>query len=160
MEQRISIEISNYRVPGFFRRCAAISYDILVACGVLIFAAAMVVVPLGAIFGIEIGSGNLLYQAYLSAVIFIYFAWFWMHGGQTPGMRAWRMRLIREDGNDIRWRDALIRFLGAILAWIPCGLGFIWLLIDKNKLTWYDRLSRTRPVMLKRDGSSSSRQLS
>ena len=154
MENSISIDISNHRVPGFFRRCAAISYDILVACGVLIFAAALVVVPLGVIFSIEIGSGNFLYQAYLSTVIFIYFAWFWVHGGQTPGMRAWRIRLIREDGNNIRWLDALIRFLWAIAAWTPCGLGFIWLLVDRNKLTWYDRLSRTRPVMLKRDSSS------
>ncbi len=140
-------------MPGFFRRCAAITYDILVACAVLIFAAALVVVPLGAIFGIEIGSGNLLYRAYLSAVIFLFFAWFWVHGGQTPGMRAWRVRLIREDGTNIRWRDALVRFLWAIVAWAPLGLGFIWLLVDRNKLTWYDRLSRTRPVMLKRHTS-------
>ena len=154
MDDSISIDISNYRMPGFFRRCAAITYDILVACAVLIFAAALVVVPLGAIFGIEIGSGNLLYRAYLSAVIFLFFAWFWVHGGQTPGMRAWRVRLIREDGTNIRWRDALVRFLWAIVAWAPLGLGFIWLLVDRNKLTWYDRLSRTRPVMLKRDSRS------
>ncbi len=150
MNKGMSIDISNYLMPGFFRRCAAILYDMLVVCGVLIFAAALVVIPLGAIFGIEIRTGNVLYQAYLTAVIFVFFAWFWVHGGQTPGMRAWRIRLIREDGADIRWRDALIRFLGAIAAWIPCGLGFIWLLVDRNKLTWYDRLSRTRPVMLER----------
>ena len=137
-------------MPGFLRRCAAISYDLLVICGVIIFAAALIVVPLGAVFGIEIATGNLLYQAYLAAVIFLFFAWFWVHGGQTPGMRAWRMRLLREDGTDIRWRDALIRFLWAVAAWAPCGLGFLWLLLDRNKLTLYDRLSRTRPVMMQR----------
>ncbi len=141
-------------MPGFLRRCAAIAYDLMVVAGVLIFAAALIVVPLGAIFGIEIASGNPLYQAYLTAVIFVFFAWFWVHGGQTPGMRAWRIRLLREDGTDIRWRDALIRFLWAIAAWAPCGLGFLWLLLDRNKLTWYDRLSRTRPVMVQRPNCS------
>ncbi len=153
MENNVSIDVSNYRIPGFLRRCAAIFYDTLVLCGVLIVAAALVVVPLGGIYGIEIGSGNLLYQVYLSAVVLVFFAWFWVHGGQTPGMRTWRIRLTRDDGADVRWPDALIRFLGAIAAWAPCGLGFIWLLVDKNKLTWYDRLSRTRLVMLKRQHS-------
>ena len=125
-------------------------YDLLVLFGVVIFAAALVVVPLGAIYGVEIESGNPLYQIYLSAVIFVFFAWFWVHGGQTPGMRAWRIRLVREDGTDLRWRDALFRFLGAIAAWAPLGLGFVWLLVDKDKLTWYDRISGTRPVMTKR----------
>jgi uncharacterized RDD family membrane protein YckC len=149
MDSNVSIDVSNCHTPGFLRRCAAILYDTLVLCGVLIVAAALVVVPLGGIYGIEIGSGNLLFQVYLCAVIFVFFAWFWVHGGQTPGMRAWQVRLIRDEGTEVRWRDAMIRFLGAIAAWAPCGLGFIWLLVDTNKLTWYDRLSRTRLVMLK-----------
>ncbi len=154
MDNGAPINILNCRAPGFLRRCAAISYDLLVICGVLIVAAALIVVPLGAIYNIQIATGNLLYQAYLTIVIFLFFAWFWVHGGQTPGMRAWRIRLIREDGTDIRWRDALVRFLCAFAAWAPFGLGFVWLLIDKDKLTWYDRLSGTRPVVLRRRDSS------
>ncbi len=154
MNNDLSIDITHFTVPGFFRRCAAIFYDALVLCGVLILAAALVVVPLGQLYGIEIESGNLPYQLYLCAVIFSFFGWFWVHGGQTPGMRAWRIRLIREDGGRIRWRDALIRFLSAIAAWLPCGLGFIWLLFDRDKLTWYDRLSRTRLMLTEHDQNS------
>lgn len=154
MTNEISIDASNYPMPGFARRCAAIFYDTLVLCGVLIFAAAVVVVPLGEIYGMEIGSGNLLYQVYLTGVIFVYFAWFWVHGGQTPGMRAWQIRLTRDGGADVGWRHASIRFFSAIAAWVPCGLGFVWLLVDKDKLTWYDRLSCTRLVMSKCQHSS------
>ncbi len=151
MNNDASFDLSYVVTAGFWRRCAAIFYDALVLCGVLIFAAALVVVPLGWFYGIEIENGNLLYRLYLCTVLFLFFAWFWVHGGQTPGMKAWRIRLIREDGGEIQWRDALIRFVGAIAAWVPCALGFIWLLFDNDRLTWYDRLSHTRPVLTKPD---------
>jgi uncharacterized RDD family membrane protein YckC len=46
------------------------------------------------------------------------------------------------------WRQALIRFLVAILSWGACGLGVLWILVDKDKRTWHDRASGTRVVVL------------
>jgi len=31
----------------------------------------------------------------------------------------------------------------AILSWGFCGLGFLWILIDKNQRSWHDHLSKT-----------------
>lgn len=144
------IEMNSVLTPSLLRRIAAILYDCLVLSGLLIVAAALVVVPLGALFGTEIHNGSFLFRIYLSAVIFVYFAGFWLGGGQTPGMRAWRLRLVREDGRSIHWPDALARCLAALLSWAPCAMGFLWLVFDKDALAWHDRLSHTRLVMLKR----------
>jgi uncharacterized RDD family membrane protein YckC len=51
------------------------------------------------------------------------------------------------NGARLRWRDAAARLLAAVLSWLPAGMGYLWLLVDRDRLTWHDRLSRTRVVM-------------
>lgn len=78
-----------------------------------------------------------------------FYIFFWVRGGQTLGMRAWRFRLVRRDGQGLTYGDALKRLLWAIVTLAPAGLGLLWVLIDRDGLSLYDRLSRTGPVMLK-----------
>ncbi len=80
---------------------------------------------------------------YLLIATFLFFGGIWTHGGQTIGMRAWRIRVVRRDGERLRWRDAAVRFLGAIVSWGALGLGFLWSLFDRDQLTWHDRWSDT-----------------
>ncbi|MDH3690944.1 MAG: RDD family protein, partial [Gammaproteobacteria bacterium] len=56
---------------------------------------------------------RLLIQLYLVSVCFVFFGWFWVHGGQTLGMRAWRVKLTRSDDRPVDWRHAGIRFVSA-----------------------------------------------
>ena len=65
-------------------------------------------------------------------------------------MRAWRVKLVRNDGSPVRLRDALLRYFAALLSWAPLGLGFLLILVDPQHLAWHDRLSGTRLVMLKK----------
>jgi uncharacterized RDD family membrane protein YckC len=67
-----------------------------------------------------------------------------MRGGQTLGMRAWRVRLARMDGNAVSMRDCALRYVGALLSWGACGLGFIWLAVGPHHASWQDLLSGTR----------------
>jgi len=90
---------------------------------------------------------NPYYQLYLLTVTFLFFGWFWTHGGQTLGMRAWRFHVQQADGNTITWPQALIRFIGAIISWLCAGLGFIWILFDGENQAWHDKLSKTYLVM-------------
>ena len=85
-----------------------------------------------------------LFQGYLLLICGLFYAWFWVHGGQTLGMRAWRLRLTRADGGPVSWRTAWVRGAAALLALAPLGLGYWWALFDKEKCTWHDRLSGTR----------------
>ena len=53
------------------------------------------------------------YQALQGAVVAAYFVSSWRRGGQTLGMRPWRIRLTRSDGGVPSWPQALIRVLVA-----------------------------------------------
>lgn len=136
--------------PGLLRRLGAIIYDTFLLLAVLFFATA-VILPFNA--GQAFGSGQLLYSAYLLFVSYVFFAWFWIHGGQTLGMRAWKIRLCRMDGSALDWGCAAIRFLAAGLSWVCLGLGFGWCLFDKQQRCWHDRLSKTRLILVQGEKS-------
>ncbi len=138
--------VSEPKMSGLIRRLAAILYDVLVFAAVLLVATLpFVLIARGAPTS---QVGQFLFRLYLLAVSFLYFGWFWVHGGQTLGMRAWRLRLINGSGGRISWRQALLRFLGAILSWVPVGAGYLWIVIDHDKRAWHDRISGTRMIVL------------
>ena len=93
--------------------------------------------------GEAIRSGESWYSVYLMVLAFGYFGWFWVHGGQTLGMRSWRLRLVGTEERRVRWGQAVVRFLGACLSWLALGAGFLWALVDPCRRTWHDRLSGT-----------------
>lgn len=126
--------------PGLGRRLAAMAYDSLLVAAAL-FAATALVLPLTG--GEAVRPHNPVYTAYLVAVVFGYFGWFWTHGGQTLGMRAWRLRLVTADGDPMSWRRALLRFAAAVLSSLPCAAGYLWILASPERLAWHDRLSGT-----------------
>lgn len=68
----------------------------------------------------------------------------WCRGGQTLGMRPWRLRLVANDGERPTRRAALVRYLVGTASLLVGGLGFWWAWIDRDRLTWHDRASGTR----------------
>jgi len=119
-------------------------YDALLLFSVLLFAtAAALLVTKG-----SLDYHNPFFRTYLFLVCFLFYAWFWMHGGQTLGMRAWRLRVQRFDGSPITLWQVLLRFLAAIPAWALLGLGYLWILVDKDKLALHDRFSESVIVRL------------
>ena len=80
--------------------------------------------------------------------LFGFFAYFWMRSGQTLGMQVWGLRVQNSDGSVIRLWQALLRFLVAIASWLICGLGFLWMLWDKQRRSWHDIYSDSRIVQL------------
>jgi len=132
---------------GLLRRLAAIFYDTLLLLAVLFVAAG---IPLLFTGGKPLAPGNPFMTIYLFLVSFFFFGWFWLHGGQTLGMRAWRIRVQTRDGNPITWWQAMLRFLVAFASWGCLGLGFLWSLWDKEKMTWHDRYTESVLVLLPR----------
>lgn len=127
-------------MPGFFRRLAAIIYDFFLLFA-LLFVATFLLLPFNS--GAAFTSKQFVYPLYLLLVTFFFYAWFWTHGGQTLGMRAWKIKVLTFNRNPITWSQALTRFIAAIGSLGLGGLGFLWILIDKNRLGWHDYLSRT-----------------
>lgn len=144
-----------------WRRFAAMSYDAVALIGILFCAALL---PM-AIHRGAIAAGTAWHQLYLLAVAYAYFAVCWRRGGQTLGMRPWKVRVVSADGApQLSWRQTLVRFLVALLPlvaftaagqWsLPAGivagafacLGYLWPWWDPARCAWHDRASRTRLV--------------
>lgn len=115
-------------------------YDLLLLIAVL-FVATALLLPLNA--GEAFTAQQFLFPLYLLLVSFFFYAWFWTHGGQTLGLRAWKIKVLTLDRKPITWKQALLRFSIAILSWFFLGLGVLWILIDKNQRSWHDHLSKT-----------------
>ena len=126
------------------RRISAMLYDGLLVLA-LLFLATLPFIALRDGEPVE-GSENFVYRVVLGLVIYAFFVGFWMRSGRTLGMQSWRLQMETTEGGDVSLARANIRFFTAILSWLPAGLGFLWSLWDKNRLTWHDRLSGTHIV--------------
>ena len=91
-------------------------------------------------------AGRLFKVAYLLTVSFLFYGWFWTHGGQTLGMKAWNVYLIKPNGKFIDWRTAAVRYAVAVLSWAVAGLGFAWILLHPANRAWHDILSGSQIV--------------
>ena len=72
----------------------------------------------------------------------------WRRGGQTLGMRPWRLQVVSTEPGLPTWKALWLRYAMATLSLLLGGLGFWWAWVDREKLTWHDRVSGTRMVRL------------
>lgn len=126
--------------PGFFRHIAIIAYDALLLLAIL-FLATAIILPFNG--GEAYTSKQFFFPLYVLAISFLYYGWFWTHGGQTLGMKTWKIRVATFDNKPLTWGLSFNRFLLALISWLFVGLGFFWILFDKKNQTWHDHLSKT-----------------
>lgn len=149
-------EHANFPRASFVRRLGALGYDFLVGCAVYAVAhfIGFIVVAVTANYLPQLCQDNhdiqqclvqsKFYSGYLLAVVGFFFVWFWSHGGQTLGMRAWRLKIQRMDGTTISMMQAVIRLFTAFL-----GLGNLWLLSRNSEgMSLQDRMSGSEMVVL------------
>ena len=140
---------SSFPNVGLLRRVMAIFYDLFLLTAILFLATAIA----NAINGGEAVDQNSLYRLllgiYLAAIIFFYFGWFWVHGGQTLGMKTWKIKLISNESQNINWQQVTIREITAVISWVFLGLGFIWSIFNKQKHCWHDITSNSRLIDLR-----------
>lgn len=136
--------VSDPRPVHLLRRLGAVFYDSLLLLAVL-FAAGLPLplIPEALRWETWARFGTFVY---LVIVSFLFFGWFWTHGGQTLGMRAWRFRVVTDNRHDLTWPLAGRRFAWAVVSWSTAGAGFLWSLFDPQWKTWHDRLSGTRLI--------------
>lgn len=86
-----------------------------------------------------------LLQVYLVLVMAGYFIWFWRRG-QTLAMKTWRIRVVSGAGAALDLKQALLRFVLAMLLVPALGISLIWALFDRDRQFLHDRLAGTRLV--------------
>ena len=128
---------------GLLRRLAALSYDVLLVTSVMMLLT-LALLPLSG--GQPIEPGNAFYQILLFVAVGCFFIGFWVYGGQTLGMRAWRLKVVQNSGEPLTWKIGLIRFISGFLSLLPLGLGVIWIAIDPEKQAWHDKIAGTRAI--------------
>lgn len=161
-------DIQEPKPASLFRRFGAIFYDTLLLMALWMVGTAL---TLFLTHGKAVQPNNPFFQTYLLFIAFMFYAGFWTYGGQTLGMRAWRLRVVRGDGSGISLWQALLRFLTVLPAWIALGGGLYLLYrsthpalallpwgglvlaylasrLDRRRRTWYDIYSETRLVVL------------
>lgn len=118
------------------QRVMALIYDALLLIAILILMTAVALV-----FNNGQAIEHPLFMLFIVLVAWSFFDHFWRHGGQTLGMRAWRLKLINDEGDRLTRWQTLHRFvLGSVL------FGFTYLAIpfDSERRALHDRLTRTR----------------
>ena len=121
-----------------FRRIAAFLYDCLLLIA-LFFVITAAFVPLNEGEAIQHWS----YKIVLLLIAFVFFDWFWRHGGQTLGMRAWRIRLEGQTSENITFKQTIQRFLVGLAAF---GFTLLYMFGNQSGLALHDKLSRTKIV--------------
>ena len=148
MRTRRTPETPSSPPASLFRRLAAGVYDLLLLAGLLMVAG---FIAIAARHGEPVPPGTLSFQLSLLALIALFYAWFWSHGGQTLGMRSWRLKVEKLDGGPLTITTALLRFAASLLSVGALGLGVLWIVVDPEKRTWHDRLTGTRVVQLQKN---------
>ena len=163
-EKIAATERLDFPRAGFMRRLAAMVYDALVAVAVGMVAALFLLV----IFTICHTNGLIgqqyehfsdfmqastiyttILQIWVGAWVLGFFMWFWAKGGQTIGMRAWRMRIFSTVEAPMTFGRLCLRLVSAL-----GGLGTLLVLIDfKHKQSLQDRLAKTEILVLTKDAN-------
>ncbi|HEY6569985.1 MAG TPA: RDD family protein [Candidatus Limnocylindrales bacterium] len=85
-----------------------------------------------------------LYVFVVLLVSVSYFPFFWARNGQTPGMKIFGLRVVRDaDGGKISGGTAIIRLIGLWISFAIFYLGIIWILVDSRRRGWHDLLAGT-----------------
>ena len=97
-------------------------------------------IPIGIIVAIVQSVGIYVLVAVISLAYLIYFEG--SPSGQTAGKRLLGIRVIDfSSGGPIGYGRAAIRAVARYISQIPCYLGYLWMLWDKEKQTWHDKLA-------------------
>ena len=143
-----SMEVVPSPFGALLKRTAAVVYDALLLVAVL-FVVTAAALPLN--------DGEAFGPLYLVAVFLVgwlFFDWFWRHGGQTLGMQAWRLKLVDEgDGPLTRTRTFARYALGLLLF----GVTYATVPFDERRRALHDRLTRTRVIGVPKRGADARR---
>ena len=140
---------------GLLRRLAALLYDAFLVVSIWMILGFMLQFIVGPDTS-QLVDGRVETNPVLDVIVFIgevgsaatFYIWFWMRTGQTLGMIAWRIKTISADGGMINFRQGVLRWLLAWPSFVCCGVGYLWLYIDRNGDALHDRFSGTRVILL------------
>ncbi|MER2494055.1 RDD family protein [Catenovulum sediminis] len=144
---------------GFVRRLGAWVYDALIITALMLLASSLAlafIYALNSMQLIELPMGmdvseyartNWLYRFYLIFCFFGFYIWFWRRGGQTAGMKTWRLQLRSLDGDKLTHLQCILRLIFSLF-----GLSNLWVIFPwSKKRALHDIMSGTEVVVLSKE---------
>ncbi len=120
------------------KRIAASIYDLFLLLGVWFAVGSFAVWINGGIIEVKwIGPSLVLTSTW------IFYGYFWTHGGKTLGMAVWKFEIYSIDKNKINFRKVSIRFFSNIITVLLGGIPLMFMYFSKNNLSLSDYLSKT-----------------
>jgi uncharacterized RDD family membrane protein YckC len=129
-------------------RLFALVYDFFPALALWVATSGLMLLVRG---GEPVVPGSLLSWielALLWVVTGLYVVLSWHRGGQTLGMRPWRLKVLQADGRRPSLRALVLRYAVATVSLAAAGLGLLWCLVDRERRGWHDLASGTVLVRL------------
>ena len=100
----------------------------------------VIVFVVGSVIGLILGGGGRGLGLLPALAYFTYFEG--TSSGQTVGKRAMNIRVVDfNTGTTIGHGRAAIRWVFRLVSFFVCLLGYLWMLWDKEKQTWHDKVS-------------------
>ena len=131
---------------GFLKRVLALIYDSLLIAAIIIVASLLLVF----VNGEYPKPGTLLsvIQFLISILVGPFFySYFWLtNDGQTTGMQAWKIKLVSSNESKLNMKQTYLRCLISVISFLFIGIGYFWILFNKNNLSWSDIATKTRVV--------------
>ena len=121
---------------------AAFIYDILILAALSVLLSALFTAVAGENF-YQTEALRTSFQLFWVSIIAAYYGYSWQKSGQTIGMKAWRLRVVRQDNQALTSIDILTRLTAATLNVFLLNLGWLGYL-GKAGLSLTDKLSATR----------------
>ena len=90
--------------------------------------------------------GNLWVVIAFFAWEFFYYAYFWTASGKTPGMTLLGVQVVGQDGSHVGTRRGLVRTLAFPLSFLLLGLGFVGILLGRDRRALHDSIAGTAVV--------------
>jgi uncharacterized RDD family membrane protein YckC len=140
----IELSGSTLLPASLHRRLVALIYELLILLAIL-FIGALPAVMLTAHWIHPLARYFL--QLWLLLVCGFCYSIQWVHYGQTLPMKTWKMHLVRRDGKTLTYRDAIQRYLSAVVGTLFFGIGFLWAIFDSERLFLHDRIAGTAIVL-------------
>ncbi len=136
---------------GFWRRLLGFGLDTLM---VSVLTSAISLTLLGPEYilylqqGAGLLAGNWRIIALEQGLPAIWAIGFWLWWMATPGKLLMDCQVVDANSHGrARTPQLIIRYLAYILSALPLGLGFLWILFDKRKQGWHDKLAGTVVMM-------------
>jgi uncharacterized RDD family membrane protein YckC len=133
---------------GFVSRFIAFVFDCVLSIGVFELVLAAISFASSVLTGTSIhwSRGNQWVVLAFFAWEFFYFAYYWTASGKTLGMVILGVRVVSQEGSHAGTKRGLVRTLAFPLSFLLLGLGFLGILLGRDRRALHDVIAGTAVV--------------